>query len=226
MTNEVPQGGDQLRPYTPNKMVAGYIPLADFLAKSLGNHYEVVLHVLSDGGDHVIALFNGHVSGRDAHSLSELKQPYLVEYFMQNQDKNFIANYSNRTPAGKVLASSTYFIKDDHQKLIGCICLNCDTSLYLELRDMLNQFLEQKCAPIVVQLNQNSEADLSSFAEEILEQTLSGLDLSSKRAEDKKDVIRQLNRRGIFLLKGTVDEVAHRLDISTQTLYRYLKDLS
>ena len=199
MTNEVPQGGDQLRPYTPNKIVAGYIPLADFLAKSLGNHYEVVLHDLSDGGDHVIALFNGHVSGRDAHSLSELKQPYLVEYFMQNQDKNFIANYSNRTPAGKVLASSTYFIKDDHQKLIGCICLNCDTSLYLELRDMLNQFLEQ---------------------------TLSGLDLSSMRAEDKKDVIRQLNRRGIFLLKGTVDEVAHRLDISTQTLYRYLKDLS
>ena len=160
MTNEVQQGGDQLRPYIPNKIVAGYIPLADFLAKSLGNRYE---------------------------------------YFLQNQDKNFIANYCNRTPAGKVLASSTYFIKDDHQKLIGCICLNCDTSLYLELRDMLNQFLEQ---------------------------TLSGLDLSSMRAEDKKDVIRQLNRRGIFLLKGTVEEVAHRLDISTQTLYRYLKDLS
>ena len=40
---------------------------------------------------------------------------------------------------------------------------------------------------------------------------------------EKKEVVDALNDRGVFLLKGVVSEVASRLDVSEQTIYRYLK---
>ena len=42
--------------------------------------------------------------------------------------------------------------------------------------------------------------------------------------EEKKEIVEELNAKGVFLLKGTVAEVAQRLDVSEQTIYRYLKN--
>jgi predicted transcriptional regulator YheO len=41
--------------------------------------------------------------------------------------------------------------------------------------------------------------------------------------EEKKELVDALNDRGVFLLKGVVSEVADRLEVSEQTIYRYLK---
>ena len=42
-------------------------------------------------------------------------------------------------------------------------------------------------------------------------------------AREKREVVEELNARGVFLLKGVVTEVARRLSVSEQTVYRYLK---
>ena len=41
--------------------------------------------------------------------------------------------------------------------------------------------------------------------------------------DEKKDVVDALDAHGVFLLKGIVSEVAPSLDVSEQTIYRYLK---
>ena len=50
-----------------------------------------------------------------------------------------------------------------------------------------------------------------------------GADPARMTTEEKKDVVDALNAHGVFLLKGIVSEVASRLDVSEQTIYRYLK---
>jgi len=41
--------------------------------------------------------------------------------------------------------------------------------------------------------------------------------------EEKKQIVKKLNDKGVFSLKGAVAEVARRLETSEQTIYRYLK---
>ncbi|WP_238558869.1 helix-turn-helix domain-containing protein [Yersinia pestis] len=41
--------------------------------------------------------------------------------------------------------------------------------------------------------------------------------------DEKKEIVKKLNEKGVFLLKGAVAEVAMRLETSEQTIYRYLK---
>lgn len=43
--------------------------------------------------------------------------------------------------------------------------------------------------------------------------------------EDKITIVTELNNEGIFLLKGTVGKVAHSLNISEPTVYKYLQQL-
>ena len=43
--------------------------------------------------------------------------------------------------------------------------------------------------------------------------------------EEKKQVVATLQGKGAFLLKGAVGEVAQALDVSEQTVYRYLKEI-
>ena len=43
--------------------------------------------------------------------------------------------------------------------------------------------------------------------------------------EEKRQVVAQLSQRGFFNLKGAVSIVAKRLDVSEQTVYRYLKEI-
>lgn len=69
---------------------------------------------------------------------------------------------------------------------------------------------------------------------EILEETIEGIiysivpsDLLDKQTPLNKElkikIIRQLNEKGIFQIKGAVSQVAKILNISDPSVYRYLK---
>lgn len=38
-----------------------------------------------------------------------------------------------------------------------------------------------------------------------------------------KDIVKHLNDKGVFMLKGAISEVAEKLEVSEATLYRYVK---
>ena len=48
--------------------------------------------------------------------------------------------------------------------------------------------------------------------------------LSSMNKDDRIKLIRLLDKRGIFLIKGAIDEVAKELGISHYTIYNYLRE--
>jgi len=58
-------------------------------------------------------------------------------------------------------------------------------------------------------------------------QTLAGFETEPLRMtmEEKKQVVKNLESKGVFMLKGVVNEVAKSLKVSEQTVYRYLKEL-
>lgn len=49
--------------------------------------------------------------------------------------------------------------------------------------------------------------------------------IEKMQKEDKVEVIRYLQKRGVFLIKGAIEKVAKRLNVSRYTLYNYLSEI-
>ncbi|MDR1649738.1 MAG: PAS domain-containing protein [Synergistaceae bacterium] len=200
------------------------IPFIDFIAEVVGPNSEVVLHDTGDLEKSLVAIRNGSLSGRETGSqMSEFARKILDEG--KRTGKPFISNYLGKSyGGGKFLKSSTFFIRDDNDEIIGMIGINTDLSALSEVHRILGQMLE------VGGIEENSESDgeRASIRETVLsviDEVIGRGDADPVRMtlEEKKNIVCELNERGVFLLKGTVAEVASRLDVSEQTIYRYLK---
>jgi predicted transcriptional regulator YheO len=200
------------------------MPLVDFIADVVGSNSEVVLHDTGDPERSLVAIRNESLSGRAAGSrMSEFAREILDEG--RRTGKRFISNYLGKSyGGGKFLKSSTFFIRDDDDEIIGMIGINTDLSALSEAHRILGQMLEVGD----IEGGAASEGERVSIRRTVLsviDEVIGkwGADPARMTTEEKKNVVFELNEHGVFLLKGTVPEVASRLDVSEQTIYRYLK---
>lgn len=102
-----------------------YIPLADMLAATFGEDCEVVLHDLADPEHSVVYVANGQVTGRRIGQGIE----HLVREVMQadGPEQDYAVNdYFHKH--GRLIRSSSLFIRDEEDHLIGAMCINLDTT--------------------------------------------------------------------------------------------------
>lgn len=211
------------------KCINKYKPLVDFLAEVLGDNCEIVLHDLEDFENSVIAIANGQISGRKVgDSLTDLALNVLKD--QEKLENDYLTNYTGKTFAGKKLKSSTYFIKKD-KKVVGMLCINIDVSKFVEARDLLDSFIGKSSEIEKVETNDNdySEQFTSSIEElidSIIENSIGNSEVHPKRmtADEKKQITKKLDDKGVFLLKNSVSKVANKLYTSDATIYRYLSD--
>ncbi|WP_432204719.1 helix-turn-helix transcriptional regulator [Cetobacterium somerae] len=204
-----------------------YRKVAKFMSKCYGENVEVVLHDLRDVSCSSIEIFNNHVSGRQIGSpMSEFGLKILKEKLYE--DKEFITN-SKGVVGGKILRSSTFFIKNSEEEIIGMVCVNVDVSVYLniayQMENMANFGLNLKDEKEIV-----AEVDFPNSVKEMINKALLEIlkgKISWKEidGEGKLDVIKKLNQKGIFDLRGGVSEVSEILKVSESTIYRYLSKI-
>ncbi len=217
---------------TSEEKVRSYLPLVDFLAEITGPFSEVVLHDVRDKEHSLVAIRNGQLSGREVGApMTDFASQILKRG--EHNSKDFISNYLGKAgSAGKFLKSSTYFIKDDEGKIIGMLGINTDLSPFWEVQQIVGQFLsvnetingeENAEAPVAAE---EPRLSISDMVHAVMEEVLGSYSIDTARmtTEEKKEIVEELNAKGVFLLKGTVAEVAQRLDVSEQTIYRYLKN--
>ncbi|MFS0554574.1 transcriptional regulator [Brevibacillus sp. 179-C9.3 HS] len=205
-------------------ILASYIPVVEGLARTFGEHCEVVLHDLTgDISSSIIAISNGHVSGRQIGSpvtnlaLQSLRTAKVSE-------EAFDLNYRNDTIKGKKIKSSSIYIKDEQGEVIGSLCINLDMTHLV----MAQSFIESM---MVIQDKREAEKAEESFAptvgilmEQMIDDCLkrTGKPIALMQKEEKIQFIHQLDEMGLFLIKGAVQYIADLLDISKFTVYNYL----
>lgn len=216
--------------------VHDYIPLVEFLGNVLGSHCEVVLHDVGTIEKSIVAIKNGQISNRKVGgSLTDLALKILKE--KSYLEKDYLINYSGKTKDGKILRSSTYFIKDEQGNVTGMLCINMDISAMIEARNLLDQLIQGEhpeadgtAAPIgkagrdLMTPIEDMNTSIEDLTISLIEKTLSQIDIPPDRmsADEKMKVIQQLSEIGVFLIKGSVSEVAKALKTSEATVYRYL----
>lgn len=217
-----------------------YIVLVDFLGKVLGPDFEIVLHDLTGHHKQVIAIANGHISGRKVGSpLTNTALKLINSKSYETQD--YAYNYIGVSEKGHTLRSSTLFLKNNAGQLEGLLCINFDDSRYQQLNQQLLELLHGTEFPNCIQKidvekniqEQPSEhtekfpTDLSSLMQHIFNDVMTNISVAPDHLnqEEKIEIISQLKEQGLFQLKGSIPFVAKQLSCSTSSIYRYLGNL-
>lgn len=212
-----------------NQYVKKFISIADFLGEVVGGNTEILLHDLTDYKQSIVHIINGHISNR------KIGDPItdLVLEFMVNEskgDKQFISKYNSKTIEGRLLYSSTYFIRDNSNKIVGALCLNSD---YYEVKkslsfltSLLPNYVDDKTLSIN-NIKENLNSDPQELTLNKIDAIINEFDIEPNRmtTEEKTDVIAALNDCGIFNIRGSVQEVATKLQMSEPSIYRYIKKI-
>lgn len=201
-----------------------YVPLIHFIGAVLGDDTEVVLHDVRRLESSIVAIVNGHLSGRAVGgSATDLVLSLMAARRFADQD--YLANYESRSVAGQKYRSHTFFIRDDANETIGLICINTDVRKLLQAREILSQMLYME--PLEGEsVAERLAATSTETADELIHRRIieNGLDPALMSPSDKEQIVARLDADGLFLLKGTVAPLATALYVSESTVYRYLKN--
>jgi len=224
-----------------NDIMDEYIKVVEFLGQVLGENCEVVLQDVRKGKNCIIAIANGNISGRKIGSpLTDFGREVVAESSWK--EKDYYNNYTGLTKDNKPLRSSTFFIKENN-KLVGMLCINIDESKYLALSEMLLRLGGVQNHPSdgtagTASLPPESGAgsglevfyeDTNDVVDSVIGEFCSMFDTktaSRLTQSEKIEIVKKLNEKRVFMIKGAVSQVAGKLGISVASLYRYLSIIS
>lgn len=197
------------------KTTAGMV---EFLTGVYGENCEVVLQDLREGKNRILAIANGHISGRTVGDpLTGLALRLVNQGVWKTRD--YICNYEGKGSDNRPLRSSTFFIKDEG-RLLGMLTINVDCGKYLRLSESILELAGLRGGPGP---KESETANFYSDMEEIIKSVLdeSGVK-DSFTLEERLAIIEKLIDQGVFLLKGSVSAVAEKLKCSEASMYRYM----
>lgn len=155
-----------------------------------------------------------------------IKDAIINHYLLLNSVSNYYF-HTKDIDGGKLVCSSTLLIRKEDGTLDGALCINLDTEPFTEMISFLQSFLPEHSASLnfsketeVPQLNEeeNVSVMVSSLIDHILK------DISSTR-EERVEKIRFMENKGIFLMKGSVEQVAEKMGVNKVTIYSYLDEV-
>lgn len=195
--------------------------LAAGIAAQFGNNCEVVIHdVAGKHPDHsIVHIENGHVSGRKIGDGAS--QVVLDQIASQDEQPQDHLCYLTRTPDGRILKSSTLYIRNSRGAVTAIFSINFDVSNMVALQSSIGELLDTRDKE---QTEPQRIINVNQVLDELIEQSVAlvGKPVALMNKEDKVRAIRFLNESGAFLVTRSGDKVAKYFGISKYTLYSYI----
>ena len=193
--------------------------LASGIAAEFGQNCEVVLHDLSGAEQEhtIVAIENGHVSSR---TLGDGPSHVVLEALRSDPAKlKDHLCYLTQTENGRILRSSTIFVRDEKgEKIVGIFAINYDITALVMTEGVLKELTltpEGSSKPEKIVQNVNDLLD------ELLQQSveLAGKPVALMTKEDKVKALQFLNNAGAFLITKSSEKVCKFFGITKYALY-------
>jgi predicted transcriptional regulator YheO len=200
------------------------IPLVDGIAKTFGKNCEVVLHDVRNPDNSIVAIANGHVTNRVVGG--PMSEYGLADLRRGNYDNNKM-NYLKKTKDGRVLKSTSMYIKDEKGILVGFLCINFDISEFTVMRNIISDFTFLNDEVNFVNAEGSGTDTINDVLARIVDKVLEsmGKPVAFLTKEEKVHTVQLLEAQGVFLVKGAIDYVAKILCVSRYTIYNYLDEI-
>ena len=203
------------------KMMDFLTRLSRGLAAQFGENCEIVVHDIKPGDETISSISlieNGHVTGR---KVGDGPSQAVIDALTEGGAVEDRLSYFTKTDDGKILRSTTIYIKNDEGRVEGVFSINFDiTDLALAenaIRSFTGTVDSKNSAPKIT-------SDVESLLDDLIEQSvrLVGKPVALMTKDDKIKAIRFLNDTGAFLITRSGDKVASYFNISKFTLYNYI----
>ena len=196
--------------------------IAKGIAATFGSNCEVVVHDVSGRGTDstIVAIENGHVTGRKVgDGASQVALEQVLDAEAQPVDR---LCYLTKTPDGKILKSSTMYIRGKNGKVGAILGINYDISALLMVEGAVRELTgasndEGASEPQKI-------VNVNDMLNELITQSVAlvGKPVALMNKEDKMKAIGFLSQSGAFLVTKSGDKVAKYFGISKYTLYSYI----
>lgn len=200
--------------------------LAHGLAIQFGSSCEIAIHDLKtkDLEKSIVYIENGHISNRQTGD-----GPSGIVLETLQSDPSTIhdkLSYLIKTEDGRILKSSTFYIRDDDGSISYIFSLNYDITAFTAASTAIQSLVATKDnlpdltgdSPRQITHNVNELLDL------LIEQAVAkvGKPVAMMNKDDKVAVVQYLDHAGAFLITKSGDKVSSYLGISKFTLYSYM----
>ena len=200
--------------------------LAHGLAIQFGSSCEIAIHDLKtkDLEKSIVYIENGHVSNRQTGD-----GPSGIVLETLQSDPSTIhdkLSYLTKTEDGRILKSSTFYIRDDDGSISYIFSLNYDITAFTAASTAIQSLIATKDnlpdltgdSPRQITHNVYEHQDL------LIEQAVAkvGKPVAMMNKDDKVAVVQYLDHAGAFLITKSGDKVSSYLGISKFTLYSYM----
>ncbi|MGW0881892.1 helix-turn-helix transcriptional regulator [Streptomyces sp. NPDC002671] len=211
--------GASARSAEQDAVIAALTPVIDGIAATFGSSCEVVIHDFRRPEKSIVALA-GSVTGRGVGgSMSEIGMRLLA----RGDEADDELNYLSRTQDGRLVKSSTMLLRDSAGTVFGALCVNLDVTAISQVHTLVGELAGVAGSPAGLPTTTFGD-DIGAVVAAIVDaRQLSGAKTWAHlgRAE-RLSLFRDLDRRGVFAVRGAVQQVAARLGISRASAYNYL----
>jgi Uncharacterized protein conserved in bacteria len=198
-----------------------FTQLLNMLAAHMGNSVEIVLHDLTNDYEHTIVdIRNGELTGRSIGGCGSNLGLEVLKGTVVDGDRY---NYVTQLPEGRILRTSSLYIRDESGKSIGSICINTDITDTIKLEEYLHNYNHYI-------VSEEDTEILSNDIGQILDHIMNCAQLHVGKAPDKMskqeklEYLKYLDKKGVFLITKAGKKVCETLKISKGTLYTYLDE--
>lgn len=192
------------------------------LAEMLGPDCEVVLHDLGRLPHSIVAIENGHVTGRAVGDVPTDRMLRTLRHLDETQDvRVYVSSHE-----GKVLKSLAVTLRDEEGRAFGLLGVNFDVSDLVQAQRTL-ACIASAAGPAEPEPGEIFAGDIRDVVAGMVARILSdmGKTPAAMTREEKMEVVKRLEERGAFLVKRSAEQVADALDLSRYTIFSYLKEI-
>ena len=205
---------------TESKRLEMLRQIAAGIAAQFGSDCEVAIHDLSRHPDHsIVEIVNGHVTGR---RVGDGASQVVMEQLRSNDPapKDHLG-YLTRTADGKILKSSTIYIRNSKGNVSEILSINYDISRLLMVGSAIDDLIKTEESQ---QAEPQKIVNINDLLEDLIQQSVAlvGKPVALMNKEDKVKAIRFLSQNGAFLVTKSGDKIAKYFGISKYTLYSYI----
>ncbi len=196
---------------------------AHAVAAQFGEKCEVVIHDLTGNEleNSIVYIENGDVSGR---KVGDGPSQIVLDTFAKRDEADLPDHlaYLLHAPSGRILKSSTVFIRNEQGRIDYIFAINFDVTELQIVNKSVTSFLSfggeagDEPEPIT--------SDVNTLLDQLIDRSveLVGVPVRAMSKEDKIKAIQFLNDAGAFLITKSGDKVAKYFGISKYTLYSYV----
>lgn len=201
-----------------------FMPVVRGLAAMFGPDCEVVLHDLGEMPRSIVAIENGHVSGRQ---VGDVPTDLMLRTLRRAVNGDTPPRVYLTSSRGRTLRSLSVTLRDAEGRPFGLLGLNLDVSALATAGRALAHLLETPGGETAGEREEIFARDVREVVAGMIDRAV--MDTTKTPAqmsrEEKMEVVKRLEEQGAFLVKRAAEQVAEALDLSRFTIYAYLKEI-